>query len=71
MIQPNKIVCEAGVPKKVTLLSATPLPSGLQFSSSEQSLIGTANEKVIQAPYEFYLENDAGYTRIRLMITIQ
>jgi hypothetical protein len=71
VIQANPIVCDEGVPKKVELLTPSPLPSGVQFSIEQLSLIGTANERVIQAPYEFYLENESGYTTIKIQISIQ
>jgi hypothetical protein len=70
-IAPNAILCEEGVPKKVELLTPSPLPSGVQFSMDQLSLIGTANERVIQAPYEFYLENESGYLIIKIQISIQ
>lgn len=70
-IEPNPIQCDEGVPKKVEILTPSPLPSGIQFSSSVLSLIGTANERVIQAPYEFYLENESGYSIIKIQISIQ
>ena len=70
-ITPNPIICEEGVAKKVEILTPNPLPSGIQFSQDQLSLIGTANERVIQAPYEFYLENESGYTIIKIQISIQ
>ncbi len=70
-IEPNIIQCDEGVPKKVELLTVAPLPSGIQFSQNTLSLVGTANERVIQAPYDFYLENEAGYVIIKIQISIQ
>jgi len=70
-IQPNPILCDEGVPRKVELLTPSPLPSGVQFSMDQLSLVGTANERVIQAPYEFYLENESGYLIIKIQISIQ
>lgn len=70
-IEPNVIQCDEGVPKKVEVLTVAPLPSGIQFSPSTLSLTGTANERVAQAPYEFYLENEAGYVIIKIQISIQ
>jgi hypothetical protein len=71
VIEANPILCDEGVPKKVELLTPSPLPSGIQFSMDQLSLMGTANERVIQAPYEFYLENESGYTTIKIQISIQ
>jgi hypothetical protein len=70
-ITPNTIICDEGVAKKVEQLTPSPLPSGIQLNSESLSLSGTANERVIQAPYEFYLENEAGYTIIKIQISIQ
>ena len=70
-IEPNIIICEEGVPKKVEVLTPAPLPSGIQFDSNTLSLIGIANERVIQAPYDFYLENESGYAIIKIQISIQ
>lgn len=60
-ITPNPIICAEGVAKSVQLLTPSPLPSGIQFSMDQLSLTGTANEKVIGAPYQFWIENEAGY----------
>ena len=70
-IEPNPISCDDGVPRKVELLTPTPLPNGLQFAANQLSLVGTAGEKVVGAPYEFYLENEAGYAIIKLHITVK
>ncbi len=70
-IPANPILCDEGVAKKVEILTPNPLPSGIQFSQDQLSLIGTANERVIQAPYEFYLENESGYAIIKIQISIQ
>lgn len=70
-IEPNIIQCDEGVPKKVEQLSPAPLPSGIQFSQNSLSLTGTANERVVQAPYDFYLENESGYVIIKIQISIQ
>ncbi len=70
-IEPNIILCDEGVPKKVEILTPAPLPSGIQFSPNTLNLIGTANERVIQAPYDFYLENESGYAIIKIQISIQ
>lgn len=70
-ITQNTIICDEGVAKKVEQLTPSPLPSGIQLNADSLSLTGTANERVIQAPYEFYLENEAGYTIIKIQISIQ
>ena len=70
-IDPNVIICDEGVAKKVEQLTPSPLPSGIQLSNETLSLSGTANERVIQAPYEFYLENESGYMIIKIQISIQ
>ena len=70
-IEPNIIQCDEGVPKKIEILTPAPLPSGIQFSQNTLSLIGTANERVVQAPYDFYLENESGYVIIKIQISIQ
>ncbi len=69
-ITANPIICDQGVPRKVELISPTPLPSGLLFSMNELSLVGTANEKVIKAPFQYYLQNEAGYVIVKLEITV-
>lgn len=70
-IPPNTIQCEEGVPTHVELLSDLPLPSGLRWDAQQMALIGSANEKVSQAPYQFYLKNAAGYIIIPLKITVK
>ena len=60
-IPPNPILCDEGVARSVSLLTPTPLPAGLSFSMAELSLVGTASEKLTAAPYQFYIENEAGY----------
>ena len=70
-IEPNLILCDEGVPTKVEVLTPSLLPSGIQFSPNTLSLIGTANERVVQAPYDFYLENGSGYVIIKIQISIQ
>ena len=70
-IEPNLIMCDEGVPTKVEVLTPALLPSGIQFSPNTLSLIGTANERVVQAPYDFYLENESGYVIIKIQISIQ
>lgn len=70
-IEPNPIMCDEGVPKKVEILTPAPLPSGITFSPGLLNLSGTANERVVQAPYDFYIENEAGYAIIKIQISIQ
>ena len=70
-ISPNPIQCDEGVAKKVELLSNTPLPNGILFSMNELSLVGTANQLVASAPYEFYIENEAGYQILKLQLTVR
>lgn len=70
-IQPNVIQCDEGVPKRVELLSRTPLPNGLELDAEHLSLVGTAKEKVARASYTVYLENEAGYVRILLTLTVK
>lgn len=70
-ITPNIIQCEEGVPKKVEQLTPAKLPDGIHFDAGQLSLVGTANERVIQAPYDFYLENESGYVIIKIQISIQ
>lgn len=70
-IAPNPIQCDDGVPRKVELLTPTPLPNGIQFAMNLLSLTGVAGERVINAPYEFYLENEAGYVMIKLLVTVK
>ena len=68
-IQPNPIVCGEGKPTSAQLLSNSVLPTGLVFSN--QTLSGTASEKMSKIPYTFYLENEIGYVLTTLTITIQ
>jgi hypothetical protein len=70
-ITANPILCKDGVPKKVELLTPTLLPSGLQFSMDNLSLTGVANEKTAQTPYQYYVENEAGYMIINLNVTVK
>ncbi len=70
-ITPNPIICDQGVATSVQLLTPSPLPSGIQFKLGSLSLVGTANEKVQKAPYQFYIENEAGYQLLKIQITIQ
>jgi hypothetical protein len=70
-IPANPVLCDEGAIRAVTLLSPTPLPSGLSFSLDQLSLIGTASEKTNAAPYQFYAENEAGYTILKIQITIK
>lgn len=70
-IAPNPIQCDEGVAKKVELLSTSPLPNGIQFSMNDLSLVGTANEKIASAPYEFYIENEAGYQILKVQLTVR
>lgn len=70
-IAPNPIQCDEGVAKTVQLLSANALPAGLMFSTASLSLVGTPTEKTAIAPYNFYLENEAGYVIIQLNLTVK
>lgn len=70
-IEPNVISCDEGVPKRAEVLTPNPLPAGLELDVKTLSLIGTAKEKVSKAPYVIYLENEAGYVKIPLNITVQ
>lgn len=70
-IVPNPILCDEGVARSVSLLSANPLPSGLSFSMAQLSLVGTASEKMTSAPYDFYIENEAGYAILKMQITVK
>lgn len=70
-IAPNVIQCEEGVPKRIEVLTPNPLPAGLELDPKTLSLIGTAKEKVSKAPYVVYLENEAGYVKIQLNISVQ
>jgi hypothetical protein len=70
-IEANPIICEEGVAKKVQLLTPNKLPNGLRFAPEQLSLTGSANERVVNAPYEFYLENEAGYTIVKILLTVK
>jgi PBP1b-binding outer membrane lipoprotein LpoB len=70
-IAPNVISCDEGVAKTVTLLSAAKLPIGLAFDMSKLALTGTPTEKVTDAPYDFYIENEAGYLILHLNLTVK
>ena len=70
-IAPNYIQCDEGLPATVQKLSPAALPQGMQFSNGVLGLTGTPTERVIQAPYEFYLENPSGYQVIKIQISIQ
>ncbi len=70
-IVPNRILCDEGVARAVSLLSPTPLPAGLSFSLAELALVGTASEKMTSAPYQFYIENEAGYLILKMRITVK
>ena len=70
-IAPNPILCDEGVAMDVQLLTPGTLPTGLQFSKGQLSLVGTASEKVVKAPYDFYIENASGYLRVKIQITVQ
>jgi hypothetical protein len=70
-IAPNPIICAQGVPTSVQVLNPTPLPSGIAFSMDQLSLTGTSTVKLAQTPYQFYLENEAGYVIINLQLTVQ
>ncbi len=70
-IPPNPVICEEGAVKSVSLLNANPLPSGLSFSTAQMSLTGTASERTTSAPYQFYLENEAGYVILKMQLTVK
>ena len=70
-ITANPILCEEGVARSVTLLTPAALPTGLAFSMSQLSLTGTPTEKSLSAPYEFYIENEAGYAILKMQITVK
>lgn len=70
-IEPNGIRCEEGVPRKIEVLSPSNLPLGLRVEPSQLALIGTPRERVTGAQYVVYLENEAGYVRIPLSITVK
>ncbi len=70
-IAANPILCENGVPRKVELLTPTDLPTGMMFSMNQLSLTGVANQRVTGAPYQYYIENEAGYMIINLQVTVK
>ena len=70
-ITPNYISCDEGVAKSVQLLSATALPAGLSFDMGTLSLVGTATEKITNAAFDFYIENEAGYLILHLVLTVK
>jgi hypothetical protein len=70
-IPQNPIICDEGVARSVQILgpNAT-LPAGIQFSNAQLSLVGTPTEKVSNAQYQFYLENEAGYVILKMNLTV-
>jgi PBP1b-binding outer membrane lipoprotein LpoB len=70
-ITPNYISCDEGVAKSVQLLSATALPNGLSFDLGTLSLVGTPTTAIAATPYDFYIENEAGYLILRLNLTVK
>ena len=70
-IKPNPIICDQGVPTSVQVLNPNPLPAGIVFSKDQLSLTGTSTVKLAQTPYQFYLENEAGYVIINLQLTVK
>ncbi len=70
-IEPNPILCDEGVPKRAEILTPAAPPNGIQLSSATLSLVGIANERVVQAPYDIYLENESGYAIIKIQISIR
>ena len=70
-ITPNYISCDEGVAKAVQLLSGAKLPAGLRFDLGTLSLVGTPTEKVTAAPFDFYIENEAGYLILHMAITVK
>ena len=70
-ITANPILCDEGVARSVTLLTPAALPTGLSFSMAQLSLIGTPTEKTVSAPYEFYIENEAGYAILKMQMTVK
>jgi hypothetical protein len=70
-ITPNRILCDEGVARAVSLLSPAPLPAGLSFSMAELALVGTASEKMTAASYQFYIENESGYLILKMRITVK
>jgi len=71
-ITPNPVICDNGsVALVAQVLTPAALPTGLNFSEGTLALTGVANEKVTNAAYDIYLENGAGYTIIKIQISIQ
>jgi hypothetical protein len=70
-ITPNSILCDEGVATSVSLLNATPLPSGLSFSMPQLSLIGTPTQKIPQTLFQFYIENESGYVILKMQMTVK
>jgi hypothetical protein len=70
-IRPNPVICDEGAVRSVSVLNANPLPSGLSFSSGQMSLVGTASERTAATPYQFYLENEAGYAILKMQLTVK
>lgn len=70
-ITPNVIQCDEGVPKRIEMLSRAPLPNGLELDQEQLALVGTPKEKVSRATYTVYLENEAGYVRIQLTLSVK
>jgi hypothetical protein len=70
-ITPNPIVCDAGVAKAVQLISTTPLPQGIIFSSDTLSLVGTPTVAMASTIFDFYIENESGYVILPLTITVK
>ena len=70
-ITPNPVICDQGVALTAQVLTPALLPGQLAFSSGTLALTGVASEKVTNAPYDIYLENGAGYTIIKIQISIQ
>ncbi len=70
-ITPNPIVCDSGVATAVSLVSASPLPTNMQFSMDQLALTGIASEKMSQIPYQFYVENQSGYVILNLQLTVK
>ena len=70
-IPPNPIQCDQGVPRSVQILNPNALPTGLQFSGNQLSLVGSASERVTASPYRFYLENESGYVVLKMLLTVK
>lgn len=70
-IPPNPVICQEGAIKSVSVLNANPLPSGLAFSTAQMSLTGTASERMTASPYQFYIENEAGYVILKMQLTVK